>query len=225
MTGTATRDIVVCGIGGMGREVAELLEASITDGHRWRLLGFVDDDPAARGEVVNGLPVLGPLRWIEGRKVSLALGIGSPSHRRRVYGEARRLGVDLPPLVHPSSHLGSAVSLGAGTVVAAGAIMTVNVAVGDGVIVNIGATVSHDVVLDDFATLAPGVHLAGAVHVHEGADIGVGAVAIPGRSIGAWSIVGGGAVVTRDVPPDSTVVGCPARVIAQRTPASAATEP
>ncbi len=51
------------------------------------------------------------------------------------------------------------------------------------------------------------------VSVGEGALIGIGAVAIPGISIGARSVVGAGAAVTRDLPPDCVAVGVPARVI------------
>ena len=40
-----------------------------------------------------------------------------------------------------------------------------------------------------------------------------GAVIIPGVRIGHHSMIGGGAVVVRDIPPYSLAVGCPARVI------------
>jgi len=40
-----------------------------------------------------------------------------------------------------------------------------------------------------------------------------GAVVLPWVTIGARSVVGAGAVVVRDVPPDTVVVGNPARVV------------
>jgi UDP-2-acetamido-3-amino-2,3-dideoxy-glucuronate N-acetyltransferase len=46
-----------------------------------------------------------------------------------------------------------------------------------------------------------------------GASIGAGAVILPGLTIGERAMVGAGAVVTKDVPPDAVVVGNPARVI------------
>lgn len=42
--------------------------------------------------------------------------------------------------------------------------------------------------------------------------IGGGAIVLPGVTIGHNSVVGAGAVVTRDVPPDSLVTGNPARI-------------
>ena len=47
--------------------------------------------------------------------------------------------------------------------------------------------------------------------VERGASIGTGATILGGINIGARAIVGAGAVVTRDVPPDSVVAGNPAR--------------
>jgi acetyltransferase-like isoleucine patch superfamily enzyme len=54
------------------------------------------------------------------------------------------------------------------------------------------------------------------VKIGEGAEIGTGAVIVPGCAIGDWSIVGAGAVVTGNVPDDATAVGVPARVVKQR---------
>jgi maltose O-acetyltransferase len=43
--------------------------------------------------------------------------------------------------------------------------------------------------------------------------LGGGAIVLAGVTIGADSVVGAGAVVTRDVPPGVVVVGNPARVL------------
>jgi len=48
--------------------------------------------------------------------------------------------------------------------------------------------------------------------------LGVNAVVLKGVRIGHHSVVGANAVVTRDVPPFSTVVGVPAKVIARGNP-------
>ena len=48
--------------------------------------------------------------------------------------------------------------------------------------------------------------------VEERASIGAGAVILPGVTIGAGSLIGAGAIVTKDVPPNTTLVGNPARV-------------
>jgi acetyltransferase-like isoleucine patch superfamily enzyme len=51
--------------------------------------------------------------------------------------------------------------------------------------------------------------------VDHGASLGSGAVILGGVRIGAEALVGGGAVVTKDVPPRATVTGNPARRLTQ----------
>jgi acetyltransferase-like isoleucine patch superfamily enzyme len=49
--------------------------------------------------------------------------------------------------------------------------------------------------------------------IRRGARVGGGAILCPGVEIGEEAFVGAGAVVTRDVPPRTVVVGSPARAI------------
>ena len=49
--------------------------------------------------------------------------------------------------------------------------------------------------------------------VKKGASIGTGATVLANVTIGERAIVGAGSVVTRDVPPDTIVIGNPARVL------------
>ncbi len=51
------------------------------------------------------------------------------------------------------------------------------------------------------------------VRIAFGAYIGAGSIILPGVEIGAQSIVGAGAVVTKSVPPNSVAAGVPAKII------------
>jgi acetyltransferase-like isoleucine patch superfamily enzyme len=55
-----------------------------------------------------------------------------------------------------------------------------------------------------------------AVRIEDGADIGIGAIILPGVTIGRNSIIGAGSVVTKDVKPNSVVAGVPAKLIRMR---------
>jgi UDP-perosamine 4-acetyltransferase len=54
------------------------------------------------------------------------------------------------------------------------------------------------------------------VVVGEGTFLGLGSGVIPGIRIGRWSVIGAGAVVTKDIPDNCTAVGVPAKVIKTR---------
>ena len=50
-------------------------------------------------------------------------------------------------------------------------------------------------------------------HIEQGASVGSNATILCGIRIGRNAIIGAGAVVTKDVPPDTVVAGNPARII------------
>jgi acetyltransferase-like isoleucine patch superfamily enzyme len=61
--------------------------------------------------------------------------------------------------------------------------------------------------------LAPGVRIAGDVTLGDGVFAGIGAVVIPGISIGSWSVIGAGAVVIRNAAEGVKLVGVPAKAV------------
>lgn len=54
------------------------------------------------------------------------------------------------------------------------------------------------------------------VIIGDGSDLGVGSIILPGIHVGEGAVVGAGAVVTKDIPSYSTVIGVPAKVIKSR---------
>jgi acetyltransferase EpsM len=170
--------------------------------------------------LVSDRPILGDIDWLAGRAAAQAVicAVGDPALRSRLVGRASALGARFANAIHPRALCGSRVSTGVGVVIGAGAVLTCDIRLGNHVLINPGCTVSHDAVLQDLASLAVGVHVAGGVQIGTGALLGAGANIIPRIRIGCWSRVGAGSAVIADVPPDSTVVGVPGRVVRQRTP-------
>lgn len=212
-------DLVIYGTGGFARELHQIVEDIDEVASRWRFLGFIDDDAGRRASKVHDHPVLGDASWLTAHPgTHVAIGIGSPEVRRQI---VRSIELEHPTtrfatLVHPRAWVGSRITVGSGSVVAAGCLLTTDLRVGDHVIVNLGCTIGHDATLEDFVTLAPTVNVSGGVRVGEGAEVGTGAAIIQGIHIGRWSVAGAGSVLIRDVPADVTVVGNPARVVKQR---------
>lgn len=212
--------IAVYGTGGFGREVASLAAACVTTGDVGELIGFVTDEPKARGTELNGLPVIGDLTDLAAfaPTASIVIGVGSPAVRRRLVSRITSAGFELASVIHPSVVIPSSVSIGPGCVIAAGNLLTVNIQLGSCVVLNLACTVGHDCLIDNYVTLAPGVNLSGNVRIGEGTEIGTGAAVIQETTIGGWSIVGAGAVVTRDIPANVTAVGVPAKIVKTREP-------
>jgi sugar O-acyltransferase (sialic acid O-acetyltransferase NeuD family) len=210
--------IVIFGAGGSGRETLQVVRDINALRPSWSFAGFVVDSGFESVAEAAGLQVAGNIDWLAAHPdVQVVVAVGASAPRRQVVRRIRqRCGNPFAVLIHPRAWVGDNVQVGAGSVICAGAMLTTDIRLGEHVHVNIGSTISHDAVLGDFVTLNTGVHLAGNVRLHDGAEAHTGCVVIPRCAVGAWSIIGAGAVVTADVIENCTVVGAPARVVRQR---------
>ena len=95
----------------------------------------------------------------------------------------------------------------------AGSIVSPFCKLGLGCILNTSATVDHESDLREGVHVSAGAHLGGLVSVGPNTFFGLGSSTISGIKIGSNVIVGGGAVVTKNVDNDLTVVGVPAKPI------------
>lgn len=207
--------IVVLGASGHGQVVADILFQMWTKGREMEIVGFLDDDPALKDTRVLGLPVLGKLSDLPATPHDcIILGIGGNADRARVYAELVQARKRFATAIHPSAVLAPDVIVGVGAVLAAGSVINPGAKIGENAVLNTCASLDHHGVLGAHAHIAPGAHLAGNVQVGEGAFVGIGACAVPGVRIGAWSVVGAGAAVTQDVPDHATVGGVPAKPLA-----------
>lgn len=214
------QDVVIVGVGGLGRECSEWLVDINADRRTFNVLGFIDDDASKHGAISHDLPVLGGADWLASRsgKVAAIIGIGSARVKHTMTERLRTHVSSFPVLRHPQAVIGDHVAIGEGTVVCPGVILTTDITIGRFVTLNFGLTVGHDSTVGDYVTLAPGVHLSGYSRIGEGCDLGAGVITIPGMSVGEWTIVGAGAVVAQPLPANCTAVGVPARVIKTREP-------
>ncbi len=73
--------------------------------------------------------------------------------------------------------------------------------------------ITHDGSMGLFRKEIPDLNVFGKIEVKDNSFIGVGAIILYGVTIGPNSVVGAGAVVTGDVPPNVIVAGVPARVV------------
>lgn len=210
-----TGDLYILGASGHAFDVADVAAA----------LGYRPIFVSNRREEIelwsHDDPIVDEAAALVGTDRCYAIGIGDNRARASIADRLRRYG-SFPTLIHPDTSFGRGMREVAdhaiGSVILAGARFTNNIVIGNFVTVNLGVTVSHDVELGDYANLSPGAHVAGNVQIGKGVWLGIGVAVNQGapdrkRTIGAWTTIGSGAVITGDCEADSVYVGVPARKI------------
>ena len=125
---------------------------------------------------------------------------------------------DIPARIEPGAIIRDQVTIGKNAVIMMGAIIKEGTMIDMGAVLGGRATVGKNCHVGAGAVLAGVIEPASAtpVIVEDGVLIGANAVVIEGVHIGRGAVVAAGAVVIEDVPADTVVAGCPARVIKQK---------
>lgn len=125
------------------------------------------------------------------------------------------------------SHVLPGATIGSGCNICDGVFVENDVAIGNNVTVKCGVQLWDGVTLEDNVFVGPNATFTNDIRprskvypeqflrtvVEQGASIGANATILPGIRIGRNAMIGAGAVVTRSVPPNATVVGNPAKII------------
>ena len=211
--------VVILGAGGFGEDVYWYLSDIDKVKQEIDVLGFIDEDPVKQGSCLAGLPVLGGLEWFETidmSSVKVVCGVTSGRTKMALAEKIARLGLEFATIIHPSVWMGPLAEIGYGTVVGAGCMLSTQAKVGRYVSIVTDSVIGHDAVVGDFSSVFMDCHIGGHAILEEGVSIGTAATVLNEVRIGKWSIVGAGAVVTKNLPEYVTAVGVPAKVIKHR---------
>lgn len=212
--GRAMNELILIGASGLAREVIAAHQREYT------IVGVVDDNPELHGHVLPGtegaspLTVLGPVSSATTFSSHLLLCVGA-GHTRRILAE-RLAAMDIAAeryatVVDRSVRVPPSCTLGAGSILLAGVVLTANITIGRHVVVMPHVTLTHDNIVSDYATIAAGVALGGSVQLGEASYVGMNASVRQGVRLGANATLGMGAVLLHDVPDAETWAGVPAR--------------
>jgi sugar O-acyltransferase (sialic acid O-acetyltransferase NeuD family) len=164
--------LLVVGSGGHGRSVAEAAELS----GLFEVVGFLDDALPV-GEIVLGVPILGPVDSMATQRTAsdqAILAVGNNAVRERLMQKLTAAGFKLATVGHPRAIVSPSAVIGSGSAVMAGAIVGTEARLGVGTIVNCGAVVDHHATVEDFGHLGVNACMAGGTVLGRGAWIQAG---------------------------------------------------
>jgi sugar O-acyltransferase (sialic acid O-acetyltransferase NeuD family) len=215
------KSVVIIGASGFGRVTLEVIKGHGGKPLAERVLGFLDDNEELHGKEINGYTVLGGLDWLKEHKektIGCVVAISACKTRKHVVDRLRQMNASFYNVIDPTTIIEGFVEIGTGVNIQPNAIIRANAKIGDHVHINTTAIIGHDAVIGNYCTVAPKADVDGAVRLGEGVYVGSHGVILPGVSIGRWSTIGAGAIVTANIPENVTAVGIPAKIIKSKTP-------
>ncbi|MEG1603658.1 MAG: acetyltransferase [Cloacibacillus sp.] len=199
--------VFLIGAGDHAKVVLSTLEACGVE-----CAGIYDDDPELAGKTLWCIPILGPVSAMPDTADTMAvIAIGANEARKEI--ASRFKNVCWPVFVHPLGIVHSSIRIGKGSVVFAGCLIESDAVIGDHCIVESTCFVGHDAKVGSFSHLGPKSGIANNCEVGPGAFIGMGAIIRPYVKISENVTVGMGSTVVKNLPPNGTYVGTPARRI------------
>jgi sugar O-acyltransferase (sialic acid O-acetyltransferase NeuD family) len=139
------------------------------------------------------------------------IGIGNPILRKKLYDKFTKIGGKFESTISTKASIGSYdVSIGKGTNILSGAILSNSTKIGKGCIIYYNSIITHDCNIGDFVEISPSATILGRVIIDSFTQIGANVTILPNLNIGKNVIVGAGSVVTKDIPDNSLVLGVPA---------------
>lgn len=123
--------------------------------------------------------------------------------------------------IEPGAIIRENVSIGDNAVIMMGAVINIGAVIGEKTMIDMGAVLGGRATVGKNCHVGAGAVLAGVIEpasakpviIEDNVLIGANAVIIEGVHVGKNSVVAAGAIVIEDVPENTVVAGCPARVI------------
>lgn len=207
-------EIYVLGVGGSTPLFIELAEAC-----GYKIVGLYHYNDERTGETEHGFSILGSFddmlkSDIKGKQFLLSQG--DMKIRKNLTDKIKTVGGIIPTLIHPTAIVSRFANISDdGVCIGANCIIQADVAINAGVVIRDMALVCHQTTIGNYCFIGPKALVGAHIFVEDFAFIGQSSLLVSGkvRNVGGNTLVGAGAVVTKELPADVVVVGNPARII------------
>ena len=210
------KDIVIYGFGGLGREIATLLNSINKISPTWNLLGYIDDGVAVGTENKYG-KVLGNADYLNDYKEELAviIAIATPSILEKVSQKLVNENLYFPNIIAPDVLCfdKESINLGKGNIITYGCRLSCNITLGDFNLLNGCISLGHDVTMGNYNTMFPDVRVSGETVIGNSNFFGARSFIAQRLKIGENTRFAAGAIVLNKTRSNCLYMGNPARKI------------
>jgi sugar O-acyltransferase (sialic acid O-acetyltransferase NeuD family) len=210
------RKICIAGAGGFGRETLCCLVDSLAGSGKKieDVACFMEKDEVYKQTHIHGIEVIRQSQF-DPEKYEVVVAIGPPAIRKKVV-ESLPQETRFATIIHPSAVISQWVSIGEGSIVTAGSILTCDIRIGRHAHFNLHTTIGHDVVAGDYFTTAPAVNISGNCRFGDCVYFGTNAGIREGITVCSNVTIGLGGVVVKDITEPGTYVGSPVKKLEKK---------
>ncbi len=197
--------VLILGAGGTGREISDFAQ------YEYEIVGFVDDKETGDNIICNFINVGNHL---DGHM--LCSGLGNYRRMKQRVQILSKFSLEkFITLVAVPTVIYKEVSIGCGSVIFPGSVISTNVVIGKHTLIYHNCIIAHDSHVGNFSILSNGVVVSGKVFIGRNTYVGAGATVIDGIQIGDNCIVAAGATVIESVPNNCIYYG-PRKIVPNR---------
>ena len=208
------KDIYIIGVGNNTPVYIDLIQSIGIP-----IAGLIHYNSERNGEEIYGIPIIssteGLFRKGDLKGMNFAVSVGDNNIRAKLSQKIRKKGGQIPTLIHPSAVVSKYAKLAQGVTVHANSVVQAGAEILEDTVISYNSSVTHGSKIGRACYMAAGSNVGAYVTIFDEVLIGQSAIIISGKVnfIGRNSIIGAGAVVTKDVEENSILLGNPARVI------------
>lgn len=211
------KEIYALGIGGSSFKMIDLANAC-----GYEVIGLYHYNNERTGQFDHGYRILGSFDDLFEQDIkdkNFLLTMGDMNIRKSLSGKIISKGGLVPTLVHPSAEISQfALISPLGVIVDSQTVIQADCVIDEGVYICSHSMICHQTHLEAYVFVAPHALIGARLNIRDFVFVGQNATLISTKvkEIGSHTIVGAGAVVTKELPSHVVVVGNPARIIKSR---------
>lgn len=207
----AKKKLYIIGARGFGRETYETFLQCPHLHDTMKCAGFLDDKSDALDGFADYPPIISSVEdFIPSEDDVFICALGDSRHREKYTRIIEAKGGDFINLIHPSARISPRASIGKGCIIKSLSNVSCNCKIGNHVVIQGLAVIGHDAVIGDYTTVSTFAFMGGFSRTERSVTLNPGAILLPHKHMGEGSVAGAGAVVIRNVKPNTTVFGNPA---------------
>ena len=202
---------IIIGAGTYGQVYAEYLKAT------YNIIGYIDDNEKLIGNTFNGIEVLGNRVFLFqniDKNVAVFVPIGSNNVRIELLQKLNDSEFYTPSFIHPHTYIHDSVKIGKAVYILPETNIMPCTILQDYVMVSMGVNIAHHNLIEGGCFFSQGSNVGASIHIQTKAYMGISSTIMTGvKSVGKNTLIGAGAVVTKDIPDNAIVVGIPAKIL------------